>query len=122
MRLAGPIGAGSPVAAGADGTYYAVTCINTPITDQAQAPDLVAYDGKLQEKWRIALPVPVFAGKWYKCPVPGVVLEENGIMYLAVEADGTYLIAVQTNSPGPADSTWPLRFRDNHGSSWLELN
>ncbi len=121
-RLAGPTATGTPIAAGADGTFYAVTCDNRGLggADANVAPDLVAYTGGLEEKWRVTLPVPAVLNKYYRCPRPGIALDNNGVMYLAVEADGTYLIAVQTPSPGVAPTAWPLRFRGHNGSLWLD--
>jgi hypothetical protein len=121
-RLAGPTASGTPVAAGADGTFYAVSCDNASLSgsEGAVAPDLVAYTPELTEKWRLSLPVPPLLGKYYGCPRAGVALDDNGVMYLAVESDGTYLVAVQTGSPGPAATSWPLRFGGQTGSLWHE--
>jgi outer membrane protein assembly factor BamB len=120
-RLAGPTASGTPVAAGADGTFFAVSCDNlSPTVVRADSPpSLVAYDSTLTEKWRVTLPVPPNQGT-YACPRPAVALDRDGVMYMAVEADGTYLFAVQTKSPGLAPTPWALRFHDHSGSVWLD--
>jgi hypothetical protein len=114
-RLAGPTATGTPAAAGADGTFYAVTCDNVDSSDRSTVvPELVAYDATLREKSRLTLPVPSVQGL-YSCPRPAVALDDDGVMYLAVAADGTYLMAVQTASPGLAATAWPLRFGGHAG-------
>ncbi len=117
-RLSATRPTGTPIAAGADGAFYMLNCHVT--LAETSPPQLVAYDGLLVEKWRIDLPYPPVLQNYHRCPKPGVVLDKDGIMYLAVEAqDGSYMLAVQTQSPGPAPTPWPLRFGDNHGSNWL---
>jgi outer membrane protein assembly factor BamB len=120
-RLGGPVGSGTPIAAGADGTFYAVTCDNGNAfpEETAVAPDLVAYTGTLEEKWRVPLVVPTHRG-FYGCPRAAVALAADGVMYMAVETDATYIVAVQTRSPGIASTPWPLRFRAHSGSRWLD--
>jgi hypothetical protein len=52
-----------------------------------------------------------------------VVLDDNGVMYLTRRgdsgADATEVIAIQTASPGLADSSWPSLRHDNRGTAWL---
>jgi hypothetical protein len=117
-RVAGPEGQGTPVAAGADGTFYALSCDIGSGETSTSAPRLVAYDGLLKEMWSVELPVPARADGHRPCPRPGVALGLNGVMYVLVESGGTYLMAVQTNSPGPAATAWPLRFGGNGGWRW----
>lgn len=82
-------------------------------------PDLVAYSEDLEEKWRVSLPVPTYQGM-YPCVRPAAALDDDGVLYLAVEADGASLIAVQTRSPGLAQSPWPLWYRNHSGSVWAD--
>lgn len=119
-RLAGPTGSGMPLAAGADGTFYALTCALGPVTQYTpEPPFLVALTENLEEKWRVMLPVPAEHGM-FPCPRPAVALDEDGVMYLAVEAGGTHMLAVQTQSPGIASTPWPLWFRSHNGSLWAD--
>jgi hypothetical protein len=49
-------------------------------------------------------------------------LEDNGVMYLTWKANKgitTEAIAIQTASPGLADSSWPSLRHDNRGTAWL---
>ncbi|MCG5056166.1 MAG: hypothetical protein KA712_24715 [Myxococcales bacterium] len=120
-RLASRGGLGTPVAAGADGTYYAFDCeVRGSTEPRPEQPALIAFNSGLQEKWRLQLPVPKGLGNDYPCPKWGVALDDDGMMYMAVEANSTHIIAVQTTSPGPAPTLWPLRFGDNAGSSWSQ--
>ena len=119
-RIAGPVGHGTPVAAGADGTYYAYSCDVGSREELSTPPQLVAYDKDLHELWKHELLIPGMGEGKFNCPRPGVALDKSGVMYLLVEATGTYLMAVQTNSPGPADSLWSLRLGNNQGWRWVE--
>ena len=119
-RLAGPLGQGTPVAAGADGTFYALSCDLGSREASTVAPRLVAYDSSLKEIWNTELLVPGMVDGNYPCPRPGVALGSDGVMYLLVESSGTHLMAVQTSSPGPAATAWPLRFGRNEGWRWSD--
>jgi hypothetical protein len=50
-----------------------------------------------------------------------VVLDDDGVMYLSRqgETSGAEIIAIQTRSPGLADSSWPSLRHDNRGTAWL---
>jgi hypothetical protein len=51
-----------------------------------------------------------------------VVLDDDGVMYLMRSSPniyGTQVIAIQTQSPGLADSSWPSWRHDNRGTAWL---
>jgi hypothetical protein len=118
-RLAGPVRTGRGVAAGADGSFYAFSC--TGGGDEltlTKPPELIAYDSSLAERWRLPLALPT-APATYHCPSEGVVLDDDGSLYLAVEGpEGTMMYAVETDSPGPAPTPWYVRFADNRGSNW----
>jgi hypothetical protein len=121
--LAGPSPWGAPVAAGADGTFYVLSCINRRSEPSAQPRELIALDGNLELRWKVALPEPAgtVVGLGHQCPASGVVLSDDGIMYLVQAGDsGVILHAVQTDSPGLAETTWPVVFGDNEGSNWWD--
>jgi hypothetical protein len=52
-----------------------------------------------------------------------VVLDHSGVMFLSrrgeAGTDSTEVIAIQTASPGLADSSWPSLRHDNRGTAWL---
>jgi hypothetical protein len=52
-----------------------------------------------------------------------VVLDDSGVMFLTRRGDAgsnaTEMIAIQTTSPGLANSSWPSLRHDNRGTSWL---
>jgi hypothetical protein len=109
-RAGGPAPApGLPVAAGADGTIYNLSC-----DDQGEAAAVQAVDRQLRPTWRVPLDG--------NCPAGNVVLTEDGVLWLlhrAKNGDGE-IVAIQTGSPGLADSSWPSRRHDNTGASWLK--
>jgi outer membrane protein assembly factor BamB len=102
--VAGPSSAkGHPVAAGADGTIYTV-----------DGRIVLAHLLDLTELWRLDL--------GSGAEITGtVVLDDDGMMYLVhpSESGGTELVAIQTRSPGLADSSWPSIRHDNRGTAWL---
>jgi hypothetical protein len=112
--VAGPSPAeGQPLAAGADGTIYMVSC-------QGGTPSLnliLAYSSDLRELWRFDL-----GGDFCMGMTGNVVLDDDGVMYLmrsSPNISGTQLMAIQTGSPGLADSSWPSWRHDNRGTAWL---
>ncbi len=107
-------GKGQPVAVGADATIYTVNCM------YAAPPEnrLYAYDPNLVELWHLDL------GSNGKCQSGHVVLDSDGVLYLAVPAEatggGTDILAIQTESPGLSTvSSWPSIRHDNRGTMWL---
>jgi outer membrane protein assembly factor BamB len=119
-ELVAPTAEGTPVAVGADGTFYALSCDVSAVELPAAQPYLVAYNGALNELWRVQLPVPSFTDGRYPCPSPGVALGQDGNMYLSATRDGTYILAIRTDSPGPAVSPWPLWSGPLNGGRWAE--
>jgi hypothetical protein len=44
----------------------------------------------------------------------------DGIVYLLAQISSRpHLVAIQTPSPGPANSAWPMSRHDAYGSNWL---
>jgi outer membrane protein assembly factor BamB len=107
-------GKGQPVAIGADGAIYTVDCrYAAPVQNR-----LYAYDAHLSESWHLDLGAPG------KCQSGHVVLDRDGVLYMALPADrasgGTDILAIQTASPGlSAASAWPMPRHDNWGTMWL---
>jgi hypothetical protein len=118
VLIAGPIEvAGFPIAAGADGTIYVYM---TPrFNADKQRDRLTAYSLDLKELWRLELP-DSGAGL-----IGNVILDDDGMMYVARGGKtsglprGLEVLAIQTRSPGLADSSWPSLRHDNRGTSWL---
>jgi hypothetical protein len=108
---AGPVTAdGIPFAVGADGTIYAFMC-------EGLGPRFAAYSRDLQQLWLLDLP-----GRCYRW-LRGAVLDGDGMLYVASEGERyetTDLHAIQTRSPGLADSSWPHWRHDNRGTGWLD--
>jgi len=103
---------GQPYLAGADGTLYTVYCQYAPRgTNQ-----LIAYSPDLTELWRLDL-----GGASGGCPAGNGVLDSDGVLYLVRMGEGGEidLLAIQTRSPGLADSSWPSLRHDNRGTGWL---
>jgi len=104
---------GFPIAFGADGTLYTVSCKYTYPPENR----LYAYSPALDEIWHLSL------GKNDWCPMGNGVLDLDGVLYLAIPDDntalGTDVIAIQTQSPGLAPSAWPMIRHDNRGTMWL---
>jgi outer membrane protein assembly factor BamB len=105
---------GSPIAVGADGTIYTFRC-----QDAATAINRVlAYSYDLQEIWRLDL-----GGRYCVGMTGNVVLDDSGVMFLTRPGDpgtdSTEVVAIQTASPGLADSSWPSFRHDNRGTAWL---
>ena len=116
--ITGPVAAeGRPLVAGADGTIYTVGCqasqqVGTPATNW-----ILAYSSDLAELWRFDLGGGSCLGM-----TGSVVLDEDGVMYLmrsSPNTSGTQVMAIQTRSPGLADSSWPSWRHDNRGTAWL---
>jgi outer membrane protein assembly factor BamB len=104
---------GEPFLAGADGTIYTVNCaFSSP-----KANELIAYTTDLQELWRLDL------GASKACPVGNGVLDDDGVLYLVRSVGGgvnkAEIVAIQTQSPGLAESSWPSLRHDNRGTMWL---
>jgi len=113
-KILGPKPAeGLPVAAGADGTIFSFKCPDPLMAPtSSDAAELVAYDGAtLAVSWKLSI-----GGA---CPQGNVALDERGVLYLShIDANGgSEVVAVQTRSPGLADSSWPSWRRDNSGSA-----
>lgn len=110
-REAGPTPADVPWVIGADGTIYGIHCEGSGWDGPAR---LTAYDAALAERWRIELGPG--------CPTSGPALADAGLLVFArflPETGITEVVAVQTASPGLAATSWPVRRRDNAGTSWL---
>lgn len=74
---------------------------------------LVSYSWDLKELWSLDL------GEGYTNG--GVVLADNGALYFARQlTDGIELVAVQTQSPGLADTAMPTWLYNNRRTGWLE--
>jgi outer membrane protein assembly factor BamB len=108
---------GSPLAAGADGTIYTVSCA----ASQPPTPTdrISAYSPDLTPLWHLDLN----GGNGLCQGMTGnVVLDDDGVMYLMRASPNTYgtqVMAIQTRSPGLADSSWPSWRHDNRGTAWL---
>jgi hypothetical protein len=104
---------GVAVAAGADGTIYTLRC-----DDRGSSTNrILAYSYDLKELWRLDL-----GGNACKGMTGNVVLDDSGVMFLTRGGDSganTEVIAIQTASPGLADSSWPSLRHDNRGTAWL---
>jgi outer membrane protein assembly factor BamB len=106
---------GAVIAVGADGTIYTFRCQDA---DNA-INRILAYSYDLQELWRLEL------GSAIGCPgiTGNVVLDDSGVMFLTRPGDpgtdSTEVVAIQTASPGLADSSWPSLRHDNRGTAWL---
>ncbi len=110
QRRVGPLPVdGQPFAAGRDGTIYTILC------KYAAKPTsrLVAYTPDLTELWHLDL------GGY--CASGHAVLDSDGVLYLvrAGEEGQKDLLAIQTCSPGLANSSWPSLRHDNRGTAWL---
>jgi outer membrane protein assembly factor BamB len=112
-----PSAKGIVAAIGADGTVYTVNCEGG--TAQGGSPPafpLRAYSPDLMEQWSFELGPD-------SCNMTGnVVLDEDGVLYLmrrSPNITGTQVMAIQTRSPGLADSSWPSWRHDNRGTAWL---
>jgi outer membrane protein assembly factor BamB len=105
-------GNGFPIAVGADGTLYTVSCKYTNPPENR----LYAYSPTLDELWRLNL------GKNSWCPMGNGVLDSDGVLYFVIPDENkpvTDVIAIQTKSPGLAPSAWPMIRHDNRGTMWL---
>jgi outer membrane protein assembly factor BamB len=105
---------GQPLAAGGDGTIYTVRCEDTsPAINR-----ILAYSSDLQKLWSFDLG----GGKYCSGMTGNVILDDDGVMYLMRSSPniyGTQVMAIQTRSPGLADSSWPSWRHDNRGTAWL---
>ncbi len=103
---------GQAIAAGADGTIYTYRCEDaTPAVNR-----ILAYSPDLKELWRFDL-----GGEYCRTIIGNVLLDDDGMMYMKRQNDSysTEVIAIQTRSPGLADSSWPSWRHDNRGTAWL---
>lgn len=112
-RARGPTaGKGQPIAVGADGVLYTLSCYGTnPLENR-----LYAYDSSLKELWHLDLGKP----QW--CPKGYGVLDADGVLYLPISNEtvgGDDVMAIQTGSPGLATSAWPMTRHDPRGTMWL---
>jgi outer membrane protein assembly factor BamB len=97
------VGAGGMVAIGSDGTHYVWAC-----------PDLIGTSADRTERWRVTV------GPGSNCGSAFIVLAEDGILYFTrYENLELTLSAVQTTSPGLANSAWPSLQHDNGATYWL---
>jgi outer membrane protein assembly factor BamB len=104
---------GVPIAAGADGTIYTLRSQ----VGSTGISRILAYSQDLNELWRLDLVGQVGDGM-----TGNVVLDDDGVMFftrLTQDGVGTEMIAIQTASPGLADSSWPSLRHDNRGTAWL---
>jgi outer membrane protein assembly factor BamB len=116
--VAGPVPAeGWPIVTGADGTIYNYSCVD----GKNSINRILAYSYDLKELWRLDL-----GGALCYHITGNVVLDDDGVMYLMRNGDAeggaiesTQVIAIQTRSPGLADSSWPSLRHDNRGTAWL---
>ncbi|WP_428267545.1 PQQ-binding-like beta-propeller repeat protein [Haliangium sp.] len=109
-RVAGPVATATPWGLGADGTLYAVACDSSGYDGPSR---LYAYDQDLNQQWMLPL--------GDACPMVGPVIDDQGRLYLGWYRDrATEIIAIQTRSPGLADTSWPTRRRDPRGTGWLQ--
>ncbi len=104
---------GWPIAAGADGTIY---WYRSQRGTMPTVNRLLAYSPDLKELWRIELTAESSFGF-----NGNVVLDDDGVLYLSRPLKGsiTEILAIQTRSPGLADSSWPSFRHDNRGTAWL---
>ncbi|HWN66815.1 MAG TPA: hypothetical protein VNM90_04195, partial [Haliangium sp.] len=99
-----------PWGIGADGTVYAVACDSSGYEGPSR---LHAYDAGLGELWSLPL--------GDACPMAGPVIDARGRLYFAWFIDGgAEIVAVQTASPGLAETSWPVRRHDARGAAWLD--
>ena len=128
-KLAGPVDlgpGGRPMAAGADGVLYALSCSSQDGYDAP--PALLMFDRQLRSIGRLDLGLQKDDYGWYACPQSGVTIGADGVMYLVAAhpfktADmrpGTLVIAVQTTSPGIPTGSWPLAAHDARGTNWFD--
>jgi hypothetical protein len=103
---------GQPIVAGDDGMIYTYSCRSSAPTFYG----IVAYSYDLKEAWRLDL-----GGSECRGITGNVILDDDGVMYLTRVADGGTVeaLAIQTASPGLAESSWPSLRRDNRGTAWL---
>ncbi len=103
---------GLPNLFGRDGTLYAVECEG----GTSGAMHLRAYGRDLALLWDLDLGP--------SCSWQGAVLDDRGALFLARartagKKPGTEVVAVQTRSPGPLESSWPAWRHDVRGTGWL---
>lgn len=104
--IQGPIAApGRTELLGADGTLYAYDC---------RSSELVAYSWSgLDKLWSLHLDMG--------CDYRTAVLADDGVLYLASgETTPIQVVAVQTQSPGLADTAMPAWLYNNRRTGWLE--
>ena len=108
-RVAGPTEMAIPWAIGADGAIYAVACDSPGLEGPSR---LYAYDPDLQERWMVPL--------GDACPMAGPVIDDQGRLFFTWSYERvTEVVAVQTQSPGLAPTSWPTRRADDRGTGWV---
>lgn len=112
-RLLGPKPLqGIPFLLGADNVIYSFDC--SSIHPEAGTQTLIAYSWNLQRLWSLDL------GKGCSADASGV-LDYDGVLYFARQlATGIEVVAVQTQSPGLAETAMPTWLYNNRRSGWLE--
>ncbi len=103
---------GAPNLFGRDGTLYAVECEG----GTSGAMRLRAYGRDLALLWDLDLGP--------SCSWQGAVLDDRGVLFVARargagKEPGAEVVAVQTESPGPLESSWPAWRHDVRGTGWL---
>ncbi len=116
QKILGPKpGNGRTLAVGADGTIYTTACIDLRRAPEYYAASISAFGPDLESLWRLGL--------GNLCTVGSAALDEGGVLYVVRKLSGipetVELTAIQTASPGLADSSWPSWRHDNQGTSWL---
>ncbi len=108
-------GDGRPLAVGADGTIYTTSCISLRRAPEYYTASISAFSPDLELLWRLDL--------GNLCTVGSAALDEDGVLYVVRQLGRDHvtseLVAIQTASPGLADSSWPSWRHDNQGTSWL---
>lgn len=101
---------GTPIAIGADDTIYSILCENYGRLNEIGT--LIATKPTLDEKWRLSLNG--------SCPGDGAVLLDDGklIMARALLDMRVEVFAIQTTSPGLADTAWPAHRQNNSATGW----
>lgn len=125
-RLSGPIMVrGFPTTLGGDNTIYYTYCeridvgnVNTVHSEEKRLY-LVAYSWKLEELWSLDLGID-------GCTSSSTAIADDGVLYLTRESvdddriiNSVEVIAVQTASPGLANTAYPTRANNNRRTGWL---
>jgi hypothetical protein len=92
---------------GADGTLYVVDIRSSTATSR-----LVALSPSLETLWTLEIDGSFNAGAH-------AIMSDDGILYAQVSQNqGNTVVAIQTTSPGPAESSWPMLRHDSRSSNW----